>query len=190
MIAFGRVVNVLLLVLSLSCLVCASPSPRMSVHKSRAVSARQESGTLAPLDVLAGTTRKQLDACLKAKTQEDAKAVVTEVVLQIKTCTASLKQLGKLEVDASVAAAVATRSATCVELVIKLLFKLTRKFGSDFVLSLCIEIDAVLKELLLALDGCISGVLKLLVLKLVDVKTSAIMQFDLRQCAQVLGLTA
>jgi hypothetical protein len=52
---------------------------------------------------------------VKAKTQEDAKAVVTEVVLQIKTCTASLKQLGKLEVDASVAAAVATRSATCVE---------------------------------------------------------------------------
>ncbi|ELU37995.1 hypothetical protein AG1IA_07976 [Rhizoctonia solani AG-1 IA] len=175
MLAFGRVVNIFLLVLSLTTLVCASPSSRMSIHKSRAVSARGEEGSLSQLTTLEAVMRKQLDACIKAKTSDEAKAVMNQVVVEVQTTTKSLEQLGKVNVDATATGDIAVRVACIIE------------FGADFVVGLCVEIDIVLKGLLVTIEGLFAGILVLVLKKIVDVKTSAIMQLDLTQCAKVLA---
>ncbi|KAF8710564.1 hypothetical protein RHS03_01699, partial [Rhizoctonia solani] len=187
MLAFGRVVNIFLLVLSLTTLVCASPSSRMSIHKSRAVSARGEEGSLSQLTTLEAVMRKQLDACIKAKTSDEAKAVMNQVVVEVQTTTKSLEQLGKVNVDATATGDIAVRVACIIEILIKMLLKLSRKFGADFVVGLCGEIDIVLKGLLVTIEGLFAGILVLVLKKIVDVKTSAIMQLDLTQCAKVLA---
>ncbi|CAE6459061.1 unnamed protein product [Rhizoctonia solani] len=192
MIAFGRVANILLLVLSLSFLVCASPSSRMSSHKvakSRAVSAHQEAGSMAQLTTLEATLRKQMDACMKAKTADDAGAVVKQVVVHIQTTTESIKQFGKIDVDESATTDIVIRLACIIEIIVKIMLKISRKFGSEVVVSLCAEVDASLKDLLVVVGGLGTGILALVVKKIVDVKTDAILKLDLVQCAKVLGLT-
>ncbi|QRW15554.1 replicase polyprotein 1ab [Rhizoctonia solani] len=160
----------------------------MSIHKSRAVSARGEEGSLSQLTTLEAVMRKQLDACIKAKTSDEAKAVMNQVVVEVQTTTKSLEQLGKVNVDATATADIAVRVACIIEILIKMLLKLSRKFGADFVVGLCGEIDIVLKGLLVTIEGLFAGILVLVLKKIVDVKTSAIMQLDLTQCAKVLGL--
>ncbi|KAF8758611.1 hypothetical protein RHS01_02282 [Rhizoctonia solani] len=94
----------------------------------------------------------------------------------------------KVNVDATATGDIAVRVACIIEILIKMLLKLSRKFGADFVVGLCGEIDIVLKGLLVTIEGLFAGILVLVLKKIVDVKTSAIMQLDLTQCAKVLGL--
>ncbi|KAJ1308122.1 hypothetical protein OPQ81_003843 [Rhizoctonia solani] len=180
----GRLASILLFVLSWSLLVCAAPG----APTPRAVANRRDSGSLAPLTTLEGVTRKQLDSCINVKSVEEAKDIIAVMVANIKTTTESLSKSGEVNINSTAETDVAVRVASIITLIVKLIFKLSQKLGSDVITPLCGEIDVALNALLEFVAQLVTGILPTVANKLADVKTEAILKVDLVECATLLGL--
>ncbi|CAE6497958.1 unnamed protein product [Rhizoctonia solani] len=185
-----RLTSLLLFVLSLGFLVCAAPSPKMPGHKSQAISARGEGGRMSALSTLEGSLRKQLDSCTRIKTVEEAKALVGTITTYVQTASDSVAKVGKLNLDDHGKTDVAVRVASCLSLIAKILIKLCQTLGSDAIGSMCGGLAGALKSFLFNIGACVEGVFPLVVKKIADVKTEAIMKQYFAECAQLLGLTA
>ncbi|CAE6473785.1 unnamed protein product [Rhizoctonia solani] len=185
-----RLTSLLLFVLSLGFLVCAAPSPKMPSYESRAVSARGEGGRMAALSTLEGLLRKQLDSCMRVKTVEEAKVLIDTVTTYTQSASDSIAKVGKLNLDDHGKTDVAVRVASICSLIARILIKLCQTLGSDAIGSMCGGLSAALMSLLVSIGACVEGVFPLVVKKIADVKTEAIMMQYFVECAKVLGLAA
>ncbi|KDN35475.1 hypothetical protein RSAG8_11558, partial [Rhizoctonia solani AG-8 WAC10335] len=162
----------------------------MPGHKSQAISTRGEGGRMAPLSTLEGSLRKQLDSCMRVKTADEAKALIGTVNSYIQTASDSVAKIGKLDLDDHGKTDVAVRTASILSLLAKIYIKLTQKLGSDAVVSLCAGISVTLQSLLVNIGNCVDGIFPLVLKKIADVKTEAVLKQSFVECAKLLGLAA
>ncbi|CAE6407981.1 unnamed protein product [Rhizoctonia solani] len=183
-----RLTSLLLFALSLGFLVCAAPSPKIPGHRLKAMSARAEGGRIAPLSILEGSLRKQLDAGMRVKTIDEATKLFCDIKTSIQTASDSVAQIGKLELDEHGKIDVAVRCASILSILTKIILKICQTLGSEAVATLCTDIRDVLQVLLVNIGNCVEGIYPLVVKKLADVKAEAILKQYFVESAKLLCL--
>ncbi|KAH7332945.1 hypothetical protein B0J17DRAFT_709395 [Rhizoctonia solani] len=169
MLAFSRLTSILLFVLSLSYLTCAAPT----IGKPQALAARGDD---------AGCTRSSITSAV------DAEVLVTVITKELKVVADACVKVGaNVNVSAEVKGKIAAELALIVKL-IQICASLITKRGATVALSLCVQIDAMAKLLLILVDACVSGVVALCVKLMVGVSIKVLLKLNLDLCAQVLGL--
>ncbi|CAE6459044.1 unnamed protein product [Rhizoctonia solani] len=111
----SRLASFLLFAISLGFLVCAAPSPvRDGQSITGAGISRRDSGSMASLTTLEGTTRKSLDDCMRTTTLEGAKKILDSVTVNIRSTTDSLVSKVKVNANSSAKTDLAVRTASVI----------------------------------------------------------------------------
>lgn len=183
--SFTRFAGVAVVLLSLGFLVTALPATRASIPAI--------TGTDA-VSVVCAELFVKLEACINAlsacKTYAELEAAVNALIVLLKGCTNDLITVGA---DVVVEAEAKTNIVTCVVAAITLLLQvclqISVKFGITVVAVLLAKIDVCLKELLVALNICIEGIVIVIVKALGSVAIGLLVKLNLNLCLGVLGIT-
>ncbi|KAG8724776.1 hypothetical protein FRC09_014412 [Ceratobasidium sp. 395] len=159
--AFTRVVAFVFVLLSLSFLVSALPAlPRTFGSICLPNGTDKVSATVAKF---AAEIEVKINVLLGCGTKAELIAAIDALIACIKVYIGALDKVGAgiaitVEAKASIVASV----VSIISLLVKVLAQVTVKFGLVVVLSLFAKIDICLKELLVALNVCVDGILPLI----------------------------
>ncbi|QRV72209.1 hypothetical protein RhiJN_00223 [Ceratobasidium sp. AG-Ba] len=184
--AFTRIAMFAFFVLSLSFLVSALPTPASA---GKELAARD--GAIEVLLGLVAKLKIDVNACvevlLAAEGLVNIQAAIAALVVVLQAFVAAVVELGVIaNVDASVKLSICADIVVCLNAIVHACLELVVKVGLTVCLTLIVDLQAVLCDLIVKLDICLGAIIAVIVKLIVDVKVIAFIHVNLTALLAVL----
>ncbi|CAE6473749.1 unnamed protein product [Rhizoctonia solani] len=133
----------------------------------------------------------KINALLDCVTIADLKVAVEALVAALQICADDLLQIGaEVAVEADAKLSIIACVASIITLLVQVLVRVCLKFGIAATVTLCAQIDVVLRLCLVNLEICIAGIVELIVKALAIVIVTLCAQVKLDLCVELFAKVA